>query len=287
MTLAATQTRQPLTPERGELPANSEHRLTLVTPEFQDQLAIAWGELDHWVSFRVRAQLVRQIYQGESLDVNLVEMRDTVVVPEYMRQERIALDEAADVHTRLLPGLKLRAMIAEDDISQAHSHNDSIRVERRTDDLGILTKDIDMMHMKARIKETTAASIHSLLISENQDSLNRQVDTVTRKAKKEALHEVIHVLVDQTKTIRNGLQPLDFDREAAETIKANEHKVTTLRAELHALEAVEDYNRDEKARTLEAQHATPKESWQEKMHPRAIVASLAGLALAFQVSLFK
>jgi len=245
-----TLTGSPATPEPSlpaeTLDAKIDRRLSAVSPELEEQTNIETKILDNWVAFKVAPHIVEKIYAGEDLSINLVQMRDEVILPEYRARQAEYLSESVSIVSRQLPGLKARLQQSKDSLAStdellaiAEERNMPTQLSlrqtqsRTRKDIKSLTSDIENASLLAKTKDAMFAKINDFLKHSSADEVDSKVDRITYVAKKIALHQV-------ASSFETDLSMLDRDDPAYElAAEALRTKITALRNELHAIEEAE------------------------------------------------
>jgi len=235
-----------------------ERRLYALSPELQTQIEIQSEVLDNWVAFKTAPVFVEKIYKGQELAIDMEYIRDTFILPEYHEQQRIFLEESADIVGRQIPSIRDRRRSAEEDAAE-HAKNITIidvkvaagqgspevalarssyykQMKSRQKDASNLTQDIPRATQNARIKEAMFYTIGQFLNNPDEDVIQTKIDEVTLAAKKIALSQVIL-------TFKADKAILDAkDLKNISDIESLALKIELLEAELAAHERIKMYD---------------------------------------------
>lgn len=267
--------------EVAEAPrTNYDRYLDIVTPELSEQMDIEAGALTGWLQFKTKNYLIRDIFanaeaaiaaEAETMatdepsepvdpldiflsgdfNVNLREVRDNVVIPELMLQQKGHLESSADIVGKQIPMLRKRLTIATSDhealaanvsmleqqYAQFDAHPVVVRARKsaknRLKDVHDLTKDIENHHLRAHVHDGMFAYVGRLAKSSGEDTtLEDTVDRVSRDAKLDVYREIIELL-------KSRLALMD---EASDEFAKCERKIHALEAERDAMLAVTKTN---------------------------------------------
>ncbi|MES2630779.1 MAG: hypothetical protein V4611_02390 [Patescibacteria group bacterium] len=235
-----------------------ERRLYVISPEIQAQVEIQSAVLDNWVAFKTAPAFVEKIYNGKELAIDMEYMRDELILPEYREQQRVFLEESADIVGRQIPSIRTRRRSAERDAAEHEKNIADIdtrvaagqgsaevamsrasyykQMKRRQKDADNLTQDIPRAVQNARIKEAMFYTIGQFLNNPNEDVIQAKIDEITLASKKIALNQVIL-------SFKADMAVLDANNpQNTAGIESLSLKIELLEAELAAHEKIQMYD---------------------------------------------
>lgn len=237
-----------------------DRRLSLATPELQEQVAIEDMALDAWVAFKVQDYFVERIYKGNGdFTANLGWLREQVIMPTYREEQVRYLEDSRTIVSDQIPEFQERLQMNRNGLSYAEKRLSTLlgsyqgahlttdeqsildqardAVSGKKKNIGWLTQSIANSQLRAQTKEAMFAHINRLLTTASEDEVSIKVDKVTRMARNNAYQ----VVINELETQKHQLETRGKFEEMAEVNK----RIDALKAELEAYSQIEAYSQAE------------------------------------------